>query len=249
MSLFPRIGTATVVRALLASAFGLTVVGALAAVRPDLMLVEHVRFEGAEQASWAELRHLSDIRNGDRIWEIDADRIARNVERHPWVRQATVRRSFPDTVVVRLEEHRPVALLHYDTLYYVGADGSVFLPADTSDLDYPSLTGITPDLEGQHPALPRLVVRDALALIDALDTRGLVQRDRVHEVQFVASRGFTVRAGNARILFGLSNTEEQLDRLALLLQQGRVDLSRPLHVDLGPKSVAIVRPLDPAAEG
>ncbi|MEZ4317571.1 MAG: FtsQ-type POTRA domain-containing protein [Myxococcota bacterium] len=249
MSLLPRIGTSTVVRALLLGAFVVGVGGVLAAVRPDLMLVEHVRFEGLDQARWAELRHLSDIRNGDRIWEVDPDRIARGVERHPWVRRATVRRQLPDTVVVHVEEHHPVALLHMGELYYVGADGSIFLTARNDDLDYPSITGITPELEKQHPALPRLVVRDALALIDALDSRGLVHRDRIHEVQFAPTRGFTVWAGEARILFGLSNTDEQLDRLATLLSHGRVDLSRPLHVDLGPKSLAIVRALDPAAEG
>jgi len=249
MSFLPRIGLATVARALFTGSIGVAVVGAGLALRPDLMLVEHVQFGGNDAATAAQLRHLSEIRNGVRIWEVDPDRIARAVERHPWVSRATVSVRFPDTVVVEVEEHHPVALLHYGELYYVAADGSVFLPADTDDLDYPSLTGITPALEAQHPSLPRLVVRDALELIGSLDARGIIDRDRIDEVAFFPSRGFTVTAGRSRILFGLTHREEQLDRLASLLSDGRVDLDRPLHIDLGPESVAIVRPLAPAAEG
>jgi cell division protein FtsQ len=248
----PRLFSAssTVVRSLFVSAVLIGLVGTLGATRPNLMLVEHVAFEGHGEATAPELRHLADIRNGDRIWEVDIDRVARGVERHPWVRRAHVHRQFPDTVVVRVEEHRPVALLHYGTtdgggrLYYVAEDGTVFLPADGTDLDHPSLTGITADLEARHPGLPRLVVRDALHLVDALDAGGVLSSDRISEVAFRETRGFTVHAGKARILFALTDVPEQVRRLSALLDSGTVDLDRPLHVDLGPETVAIVRPLD-----
>ncbi len=245
----------TVVRALFASAALIGLVGALGVARPDLMLVEHVAFEGQSESSRAELRHLSDIRSGDRIWEVDVDQVARGVERHPWVRRAHVHRQFPDTVVVRVEEHVPVALLHYESrdadgsdgrLYYVAEDGSVFLTASGADLDYPSLTGISPSLEARHPGLPRLVVRDALHLLQTLDARDVVSRDQISEVAFRETRGFTVHVGQARIVFALTDVPEQVRRLAALLDSGTVDLDQPLHVDLGPKTVAIVRPLDPA---
>jgi cell division septal protein FtsQ len=236
---------------------GLSLICALAAglaagcwaARPDLMLVERVVFEGQTQATPAELRHLADLRNGTRIWEVDVAAVEVAVERHPWVRDAHVRRVFPDRVEVEVEEHKPVALLHYGKLYYVGEDGIVFLPANSNDLDYPSLTGFTEELERNHPQLPRLAVEQALALLDALDTRGLVSRDRVDEVNFSRSRGFTIRTRGSRILFALDELDQQLDRFASLLANGTVDLDQAFHVDLGPRSVAIVRPLGPPGEG
>lgn len=219
--------------------------GAWAVLRPDLMVVERVVFEGQNHATAAELRHLADLPNGTRIWEVDTDVVARAVERHPWVARATVTRNIDRTVTVQIAEHQPVALVHTDRPYYVAVDGTVFLPASGDDLDYPSITGITPVLEGQHPDLPRLVVRDALALIDSLDARGLIPADQIDEVHFAPSRGFTVMTGRARVLFSLYGTSGQLDRLQALLGSGRVDLGQPLHVDLGPATVAIVRPLTP----
>lgn len=217
-------------------------VAAWALLRPDLMLVERVTFEGQHQATAAELRHLADLPNGTRIWEVDVDVVERAVERHPWVARASVTRSLDRTVHVAIEEHRPVALVHLGRLHYVAQDGTVFLPANAADLDYPSITGITPELGAAHPDLPRLVVRDALALIDALDGRGLIPADRVDEVHFSATRGFTVVSGGSEVLFGLHDVSSQLDRLEALLASGKVALDTPVHVDVAPSTVAIVRP-------
>lgn len=213
-------------------------------VRPDLMLVEQVAFEGVRHARPGALRHLTDIRNGTTIWSIDLEAAARGVERHPWVRSARASRQWPDTVTVEVEEYVPVAILHYDDLYYVDADGLPFLRGNLPDLDFPNLTGIEPSLERRHPGLPGLATRDALALLSDLDERGLAGAGVVSEIAFSETRGFTVHIGPSRVLLGLEDIDGQLDRLSTLVERGEVDLSEPTWVDLAPASVAIVRPLD-----
>lgn len=219
--------------------------------RPDLLLVEHVVFEGPVRATPAELRHVLDLSNGTPIWAVDDEALARAVERHPWVRDAEVVVEWPATVRVRVDEHVPVALLHDgDRLVYVDAEGEPFLGASSilsgglraEDLDLPHLTGFLPELRQLHPALLPLALDDALRLVDALDTRGLVPRDRVSEVAFRRTSGFRVVAGRAELVFGLADLDQQVDRLALLVQQG-LDLEAPTHVDLAPASVALVRQL------
>jgi hypothetical protein len=217
-------------------------------MRPDLVLVEHVVFEGADQAGGRELRHLADLPNGTPIWGVDADAVARGVERHPWVRSATATVRWPDTVVVELEEHHPVALLHADRLLYVDAEGRPFLPARAGDLDHPHITGIDAGLESVHPGLPGLALRDALWLLTELDSRGLVSRSDISEIAFSQSRGWTVHVGPARILFGHADLHRQVDRLAALLQEG-LQLDAPTLVDVAPASVAIVRPLEAPVGG
>lgn len=227
-------------------AFAVLLVAVVALVRPDHWMVEHVEFRGAQRAELAQLRHLVDVRNGTTIWGADLRQTAAGAKHHPWVRDAHVWREWPDTLVVQVEEYQPVALLQSGGLFYVDADGSVFRRAQGEDLDYPIISGLDPKLGSMHPDLPRLVVRDALHLMDALDERGIVRRESVSEIAFSPARGFTLTLrGNeyqARIVFGLENTERQLDRLSLLLDRG-VDLSKPLLIDLAPVSLAIVRPL------
>lgn len=218
-------------------------VGGWLVVRPDCMVIERVVFEGHHRAGASALRHLADIPNGTTIWAVDLDRAARGAERHPWVRSARAIRQWPDTVILEVQEYEPVALLHYDGLYYVDADGTPFLGDVADDLDYPSITGIGPGLERAHPDLPRLAVRDALWLIEELDTRGLVPRDAISEVNFSRARGFTVHADRSRLVFAVDDLERQVSRLSLLLERGQVDLGTPSWVDLAPATVAIVRPL------
>ncbi len=221
-----------------------TAVGGFLLVRPDCMMVEHVVFDGAHHAGPGALRHLAELQNGTTLWSADLESVATGVERHPWVRSARVSRQWPDTLVVHVEERVPVAVLHYGDVYYVDADGVPFLKGQLPSYDYPNLTGIDPGLERRHPSLPNLVVRDALALIDALEASGLTTTDAISEVSFSQTRGFTVHVERSRVLFGLSDTEKQLDRLSTLVSRGEVELSQPLWVDLAPSTVAIVRPLD-----
>jgi len=232
---------------LAALAFGAAALFAVA--RPDLALVEHVEFQGAERSSPVALRHLADIRNGTTMWRVDLRRAQRGAEAHPWVRSARVYRKLPDTVVVEVEEYEPVALLHHNGLFYVDRSGAVFLRARTDELDYPVITGIDQALERAHPDLPRLVLRDTLWLLETLDSRGLVSRSQVSEIAFSRTRGFTAHlGGGAELRFGLEGLDRQVDRLSVLLGEG-VDLGEPVLVDLAPASVAIVRPLGVRGEG
>ncbi|HMV69980.1 MAG TPA: FtsQ-type POTRA domain-containing protein, partial [Myxococcota bacterium] len=222
-----------------------------AVLRPDLMYVERIEFVGNVRATDAELRHLSDLRNGVTIWDVDLATLSERVQRHPWVAEVTAERHLPGSVVVKVQEHAPVALLAFgDRLLYVDEQGRPFLEARSDDLNHPIISGIDPALEGLHPELPRLALRDALWLLQELDARAILPLDHVSEIRFHRTRGFvlqtagSVRGGaTAEVLIGLGDYERQLRHLAALVDRG-VDLTRPLHVDVAPESVAIVRPRD-----
>jgi hypothetical protein len=237
------------IRSIIALTLTLPLVGAFAMVRPDMLVVEEVAFDGHRRAGPAALRHLAEIRNGTTLFGVDLDAAARGVERHPWVRSARAFRSWPAGVVIEVEEYEPVALLHFNGLHYVSEDGVPFAEASNDDLDYPNLTGIDRTLESLHPELPRQAIRNALWLLSTVDERGLLSRDEISEVSFSRTRGLTVHIHGSRVIFGLEAIGRQVDRLAMLLDRGELDLSRPHVVDLAPSTVAIVRPLDPFVGG
>lgn len=213
-------------------------------VRPDLYVVQTITFEGQDRATPAELRHLVGLPNGTRIWGLDLDRAAQGVQRHPWVQSANVRFEWPATVRVHVDERRPVALLRHQGLFYVDARGARIAPATTDDIDYPVLSGIDPSLAELHPELPERVVQSALELIQALGERADIPAQNIAELRFSRSAGFTVYLiGGARLLVNLDGFERQVDRLPALVAQG-VRLDGPIHIDLAPPSVAIVRPLE-----
>jgi hypothetical protein len=210
-------------------------------LRPDLMVVEHLQFDGHVRAGPMELRHLSEFRNGTTMFGVNAESVARSVERHPWVKQATAELQWPGTLRVEVLEYEPVALVHFDQLYYVDSTGAVILKASGEDLDYPVFTGMGGALESVHPDLPNVVLRDATWLLRELVDGGSLAAEDISEIHFSRERGFTVHAQRSQIVFGVEKLERRIQRLGLMLEHG-LKLGQPLVVDLASDSVAIVRP-------
>jgi cell division protein FtsQ len=82
-------------------------------------------------------------------------------ETAPWVRQAQVRRVWPDQLVVRLEEHQPLAVWEHedDEDQLVNTRGEVF-DGSAADLD-DSLAGSLPVLRGPNGSAPQMLAMHA----------------------------------------------------------------------------------------
>jgi cell division protein FtsQ len=93
----------------------------------------------------ATLRANAAPRLAGSFFTIDLSRSRRAFESVPWVRQAVVRRVFPDRLVVRLEEHRAAALWGSEagSDKLVNTFGEVFQanPGDVEDDGLPTLQG------------------------------------------------------------------------------------------------------------
>lgn len=211
-------------------------------LRPDLMLVEGVQFEGNHRATERALRHLADVHQGTRVWEVDLGTTARSLERHPWVKSATVLRVWPDRLQVVVEEHEPAALLVYEGLHAIDGQGLVIAPVTGMALDLPLLTGVT-SVDGEtHPKLPRLALETQLMLLHAFEGREELLHLEVSEIAYASRDGVVVHVGEAEVWFGHGDMNQQLDRLADLVHQGAIDLQRQaVYIDLAPKAGALVR--------
>ena len=60
------------------------------------------------------------------LWSVPSKEIARRLSGHPWVRSVSVRKSFPDRLVVRIQERTPVAMVNLDVLHYLDDEGRPF---------------------------------------------------------------------------------------------------------------------------
>jgi len=205
--------------------------------------VGQVSFLGQVRADSRSLRHLSNIRNGTFIWDADLARAVRGVRKHPWVKNAVAYRTFPNNIVVKVQEYQPVAMVMSTQLTYVDDRGEPFLTATSSDLDFPVITGVTEGVVTAHPDLPLAVVKEAVDLLADLEEAKLLYREQISEVSFDSAMGWTVFVeGGPRFQFGLENIQQQLKRLARVLSNG-VSLMDSVVVDLAPETVAIVKPL------
>lgn len=155
-----------------AALLAVTLVPALlaAAGRHPYFRVDRIELRHVGRTPDGELRAVLAPAERQSIWQVDTAALEARLRAVPWVRQASVRRVFPDRLIVRVREHRPVAILATGEpargFYYVARDGRIFAPVGTHDgRDLPYLTGLgREELDGRRSFGPR-AIRRALGLL------------------------------------------------------------------------------------
>ena len=71
--------------------------------------VREVVISGNQHATAAELVGLSQLHRGQTIFSVPTGVVRRRVEQHPWVKHASVRRVFPHTIQLVIEERQVIA--------------------------------------------------------------------------------------------------------------------------------------------
>jgi len=150
---------------------------------------------------------------------LDLKRIQRAVDDLPWVRTATLHRVWPDRIVLKVEEYRPIARWGSDGL--VTAGGEVFRPK--GETFPPSLAQLTAD-DAQGPAVAAnyLKWRDRLAGL-GLNLAGL-DRDARGAWTLHLNQGFDLELGATRVNERLERFLRTWPQLAAAGHPAQVDL-------------------------
>lgn len=205
-------------------------------VQGDLLRVREIRFEGLARATPAELMEISPVQRGDHLLLCDTGVVAAALRRHPWIAAVDVTRELPGTLVVKVVERRPAALVDLGGLYLVDDKGEVFKRAVPGDgLDLPVVTGISREAWVERRAEVEPLLSAALALLARWAERGLDRRAPVSEIHIDPDFGTTLWAGDdgLEVRLGHGDLPEKLDRLERVLSAVAADGQRAevLHLD------------------
>jgi len=107
----------------------------------DDLTLRQVRVEGSfKQVSRVEVQQLLAPYAGLSFFDLDVVAIKQMLQQQPWVRQATVRRQWPDGLVVTLVEQQPLARWGNDGL--INDEATVFFPGGNIPTGLPRLDGV-----------------------------------------------------------------------------------------------------------
>jgi cell division protein FtsQ len=153
----------------------------------DRLKVNRVEVRGSRFLSEGEVRGLLGPAVGENILALDLEALKSRLRASPWVAEAAVVRSLPDTLRVEIRERTPLALAEMDRLYLMDAEGAlidIYGPR-TSGFDLPIVRG----LMGVEPAERRARAERAGTLLRELADLGSeiseVVVDRAGEVSVV----------------------------------------------------------------
>jgi len=93
-------------------------------VNSGLFTLKKVLIYGNRHLGYVEVIELMKIKGGENLLTLDLEEIYENLHSSAWVRSVSMRKELPDTLVVRIEESKPVALLQSaDGLFVVDSEG------------------------------------------------------------------------------------------------------------------------------
>jgi cell division septal protein FtsQ len=202
-------------------------------VTTPALAVEHIQVEGARHAEAATLRSLVADARSRNLFSLDMDALVSNVKKHPWVRSVVIRRRLPDTLVIRVEERRPCALLVLEGEAFLldrhGARIERFGPR-TPAWSFPVLRG----LDGLEPAECFRRCRVAARQVQMLGSRWSDFLTRLEEVD-LSDPAFSVlsfEGGSERLRVSPEDWTRNLDTYRALRSHLAQRHGKIRHVDL-----------------
>jgi len=206
--------------------------------------VDTVQVENQARVSRDEIVALSDVSMGSNIFELDLDRIGRKIEENPWIYSARVQRLFPRTVVIRVEERSPMAVINLDYLYYVGTRGDIFKVLEVNDsLDYPVITGLERKDFLDRPEESRQHLHEMMGLIEELSGRHIFALNDVSEIHLEPTDEIVLytRNGGIPVRMGTGDYRGKLDRLERIYGDLKPRLRALKYIDLNVMDRIIVK--------
>jgi cell division protein FtsQ len=136
----------------------------------ERLKVGHVEVRGSRFLSEGEVRELLGPAVGENILQLDINSLKSRLRASPWVADATVSRTLPDTLRVQIRERVPLALAELERLYLMDGDGALIdmYGPRTAGFDLPIVRGLANvDAEARRDRAER-----AGALLRDLDDLG-----------------------------------------------------------------------------
>jgi len=211
--------------------------------------LQQVDVTGMRRLSRAEVVEAAEIEDGTNLLNVNLSAITERLRRHPWIRSASVYRRLPGRLIMEIEERTPRAILAAERLYYVDEQAEFFsriLPGDP--VDYPLLTGATPEELIAHGPEIREMIRLGLGLLDLMErNKSALDPSRVSEIQMNLDDGLSIRTKAGRtIVMGRGNFELKLHRYGRLKKflTGRGQWHNARIINLDFEDRALVRSAD-----
>jgi cell division protein FtsQ len=131
------------------------------------------------------------------------------------VQDVSVRKAFPDRLIVRIVERKPVAMINSDALWYVDGDGTIFKRLSAYDpKDFPIITGFgRRELASPDDVVARRNLKRTIDLLKVAEAGALGRN--LSEIHFDAQEGFTLvtRDSGLQLKLGTVDVRDAMRRI------------------------------------
>jgi cell division protein FtsQ len=206
--------------------------------------VAAVRVYGAERVPHAELIQLAQITRGMSLLRINVERIRAQIMQHPWIREALVRRVYPNELEVIVYERRPTAILEHGNGYVI--DGEGYLLSQATPAEAATLPRLVARLSHTPPLGERLTdpaIHAGLRLLHQAHDSRFFRDTAITQIDIINAERFLVRTPWGKLIVGdsLVGIDKKLELFPVLEEALRSRARRAEYVDLSAGNQIIVK--------
>jgi cell division protein FtsQ len=203
-----------------------------------------VRVYGAERVPHAELIQLAQITRGMSLLRINVERVRAQIMQHPWIREALVRRVYPNELEVIVYERRPTAILEHGNGYLI--DGEGYLLSQATPAEAAALPGLVARLSHTPSLGERLTdpaIRAGLRLLHQAHDSPFFRDTAITQIDIINAERFLVRTPRGKLIVGdsLVGIDKKLELFPVLEEALRSRARRAEYVDVSVGNQIIVK--------
>ena len=204
----------------------------------SLFPLRNIVIYGNHHLSKEEIRKGIGVDSRGGLLGVSLREIDQRLRAMPWIKEVSIRKQFPDTLMIRVEEAVPVAILKYkDRLFLMDRDTKI-LEEIKSDREV-----FLPVISGMDPATKKKEISESLRLIDALRKEGMLSDRESVEIRSMPY-GLEMDLDGETIRVGYGRYREKLRRWRELEAEIRKRGIAIEYVDLRFEGQVIVKPLE-----
>lgn len=206
--------------------------------------VRQITVQGCRTVREEQVLALADIRQGMPLLGFNLPETEQRIRSHPWIDQVSIRRSWPDSLHIQVQERRPLALVNREgsgsqSLYYVDQSGKIFAPVESGqDIDFPVITGMDLPEEPRGFNLSEGAAADAVQFLRlAAQGNPILPMQALSEIQisrdkgiivYLAERPFPIYIGYGKIKTRYYQLVRLLERL---YRKEKIEYIREIRMD------------------
>lgn len=219
---------------------GVAILGAKLLVRA--FPVKNIMVSGNYHLEESEITETVNIRDGSSLVKLSLDELKARLKRNAWIKKVSLRKRFPDTIMVDVEEAVPRALLSLNgRIFLVDTGGNVLEEIEGES------TSFLPVIVGINPKKDRGGILEALKLIDALDENDILSRKESIEIM-LKPYGLVMNMDGEYVKVGYGRYTKKIGRWkALEMEVKKKDIAIA-YVDLRFNNDVIIKPLKKVKE-
>ncbi len=215
----------------------------------DYFSADRLVVTGENRLSEKQVLQQAQIKKGINIFSLNLSKARKRLLTHAWIVEAEVSRELPSGINIRIQEHKPLAILDLGRKFIINTSGEIFKEMAASDPDHlPIISGLQfsdINLRGKPLSIPFKAVMNVMEL--GQKSESVLPYKQLKLIQVDREMGLTIYAFDRikAIKIGYNNYPDKYAKLKniLLYLKKRRGFSHIESIDLNNLNRIVVNPM------